>query len=296
MSNQIDRFLLSKLESKSLGYSELASREKLVRRVTFDLTGLPPTLKEIDAFLNDDSPDAYSRLVDRLLKSDHYGQRMASDWLDIARYDTWVSVDRDRYVWPWRDWVIRAFNSNMTYDQFLLEQLAGDLLPEATEDQILATTFNRLHPQKVEGGSVEEEFRVEYVVDRTQTFATAFLGLTLECARCHDHKYDPLSQKEYYQLFSYFNNVDESGCTLLHELGPDNTGNVVAKKKQLEARERHNKLDNPGTASDPEPSNAELVDAVLQFKVETIESVDFSSADGIPRRSIIVAEAAETDW
>ena len=142
VSNQIDRFLLSKLESKSLGYSDLASREKLVRRVTFDLTGLPPTLKEIDAFLNDDSPDAYSRLVDRLLKSDHYGQRMASDWLDIARYsDTYgYQVDRDRYVWPWRDWVIRAFNSNMTYDQFLLEQLAGDLLPEATEDQILATT------------------------------------------------------------------------------------------------------------------------------------------------------------
>ena len=287
VSNQIDRFLLSKLESKSLGYSGLASREKLVRRVTFDLTGLPPTLKEIDAFLNDDSPDAYSRLVDRLLKSDHYGQRMASDWLDIARYsDTYgYQVDRDRYVWPWRDWVIRAFNSNMTYDQFLLEQLAGDLLPEATEDQILATTFNRLHPQKVEGGSVEEEFRVEYVVDRTQTFATAFLGLTLECARCHDHKYDPLSQKEYYQLFSYFNNVDESGLySYFTNSVPTPTLAMLSadQKKQLEVlRKQLDKLDNPGAASDREPSNAELVDAVLQFKGgDPIESVDFSSASG----------------
>ena len=140
-----------------------------------------------------------------------------------ATSDTYgYQVDRDRYVWPWRDWVIRAFNRNMPYDDFMIEQLAGDLMPDATDDQILATTFNRLHPQKVEGGSVEEEFRVEYVADRTQTFATAFLGLTMECARCHDHKYDPISQKEYYQLFSFFNNIDESGLySIFYKLGTD---------------------------------------------------------------------------
>ncbi|MHC4878415.1 MAG: DUF1553 domain-containing protein [Planctomycetota bacterium] len=213
VASEIDRFLLSRLEKQQLSYAPLATKEKLIRRVMFDLTGLPPTLDEIDAFLADDSPQAFEKVVDRLLESDHYGQRMASDWLDIARYsDTYgYQVDRDRFVWPWRDWVIRAFNANMPYDQFIVEQLAGDLLPNATDDQVLATTFNRLHPQKVEGGSTEEEFRVEYVADRTQTFATAFLGLTMECARCHDHKYDPISQKEYYQLFSFFNNIDESG-------------------------------------------------------------------------------------
>ncbi len=177
------------------------------------MTGLPPTLAEIDAFLADPSPEGYERLVDRLLESERYGERMATDWLDTARYsDTYgYQVDRDRYVWPWRDWVIRAFNANMPYDRFITEQLAGDLLPEATDDQILATTFNRLHPQKVEGGSTPEEFRIEYVADRTQTFATAFLGLTLECARCHDHKFDPITQKEYYQISAFFDQIDEAG-------------------------------------------------------------------------------------
>ena len=209
----IDQFVVRKLESNGLQLSPKATREKLIRRATFDLTGLPPTIEEIDAFLSDESPNAFEKVVDRLLASPHYGQRMASDWLDVARYsDTYgYQVDRDRYVWPWRDWVIQAFNENKHYDEFVIEQLAGDLLPNATDDQVLATTFNRLHPQKVEGGSVEEEFRVEYVADRTQTFGTAFLGLTLECARCHDHKFDPISQKEYYQLFAFFNNIDEAG-------------------------------------------------------------------------------------
>ncbi len=213
VSNAIDSFLLAALESKQLGFSPIASKERLIRRATFDLTGLPPTLAEIDAFLADNSSHAFETVVDRLLKSKHYGQRMASDWLDVARYsDTYgYQVDRDRFVWPWRDWVIQSFNANMRYDQFIIEQLAGDLLPNASDDQILATTFNRLHPQKVEGGTVPEEFRVEYVADRMQTFATAFLGLTMDCARCHEHKFDPISQEEYYQLFSYFNNIDEAG-------------------------------------------------------------------------------------
>lgn len=217
IGNEIDSFVLARLDSEgtdpSLYPAPRATREKRLRRISFDLTGLPPTIAELDAFLADESPEAYEKAVDRLLASTSYGERMASDWLDLARYsDTYgYQVDRDRFVWPWRDWVVRAFNQNMPYDQFITQQLAGDLLPEATDDQILATTFNRLHPQKVEGGSVEEEFRVEYVADRSQTVGMAFLGLTVECARCHDHKYDPLSQKEYYQLFAFFNNIDEAG-------------------------------------------------------------------------------------
>lgn len=211
--NEIDRFILARLEAEGLSPAKEAGREKLIRRLSFDLTGLPPTLEEIDAFLNDSSPRAYERLVDRLLASPAYGERMAAAWLDVARYsDSYgYQVDRDRFVWPWRDWVIRAFNRNMPYDRFVTWQLAGDLLPAATDEQVLATTFNRLHSQKVEGGSVPEEFRTEYVADRTQTFATAFLGLTMECCRCHDHKFDPLNQKEYYQLFAFFNNIDEAG-------------------------------------------------------------------------------------
>lgn len=211
--NEIDRFILAKQAQAKLSPNPAASREKLLRRVTFDLTGLPPTLEELDAFLADQSPMAFEKVVDRLLASPAYGERMTADWLDVARYsDTFgYQVDRDRHVWPWRDWAIRAFNQNMPYDQFVTEQLAGDLLPDASDDQILATTFNRLHPQKVEGGSTPEEFRIEYVADRTQTFGTAFLGLTLECARCHDHKYDPISQAEYYQLTAFFDNIDEAG-------------------------------------------------------------------------------------
>ncbi len=211
--NAIDNFVLKKLEQNQIQPSDTASKERLIRRVTFDITGLPPTLKEIDAFLADQSPNAYEKLVDRLLASPRYGERMTTEWLDVARYsDTYgYQVDRDRYVWPWKDWVIRSFNKNMPYDQFITEQLAGDLLPNATDDQILATTFNRLHPQKVEGGSTPEEFRVEYVADRTETIGTAFLGMTLLCCRCHSHKYDPITQHEYYQLSSFLDNIDEAG-------------------------------------------------------------------------------------
>lgn len=211
--NPVDRFLLATMNRQQLTPQPPANRETLIRRVTFDLTGLPPSLQQIDQFVHDNSPDAYERLVDRLLASPRYGERMAADWLDVARYsDSYgMQVDRDRRVWPYRDWVISAFNSSMTYDRFITEQLAGDLIPNATQSQILATTFNRLHPQECEGGSVPEEFRTEYVADRTQTVVTAFLGLTLECCRCHDHKYDPLSQRDYYQLTSFFDKIDEAG-------------------------------------------------------------------------------------
>ena len=211
--NPIDRFVLARLEAEHRRPAPEADKERLIRRVTFDLTGLPPTLAEIDAFLADRGPGAYERLVNRLLASPRFGERMAVDWLDLARYaDTYgYQADVYRAMWPWRDWVIRAFNDNLPYDRFITWQLAGDLLPAPTRDQVLATAFNRHHRQTNEGGSIEEEFRVEYVADRTNTFATAFLGLTLECARCHSHKYDPITQKEYYQFFSFFASIDESG-------------------------------------------------------------------------------------
>jgi hypothetical protein len=212
-NNEIDRFILSRLEEEGFSPSPEAGREKWLRRVTFDLTGLPPTLAELDAFLADSSPDPYTKVVDRLFSTDAYAERLAAEWLDVARYsDTYgFQVDRDRSVWPWRDWVIRAFSENLPYDDFITWQLAGDLLPNATRDQKLATTFNRLHSQKVEGGSVPEEFRIEYIADRVHTYGTAFLGMTMECCRCHDHKYGPLTAKDYYSLSAFFDNIDEAG-------------------------------------------------------------------------------------
>ncbi len=211
--NEIDAFVAERLRDTVLEPSEEVSRVTWLRRVAFDLTGLPPALEKLDAFLADSGPNSYEKVVDRLLDSDAYAERMTSEWLDVARYsDSYgYQVDRNRYVWPWRDWVIRAFRQNLSYDQFVTYQLAGDLLRNATQDQMLATCFNRLHSQKVEGGSVPEEFRIEYVADRVHTFGTAFLGLTFECSRCHDHKYDSLTQKDYYSLSAFFNNIDEAG-------------------------------------------------------------------------------------
>lgn len=213
--NPIDRFVLAKLESKKLVPAPEADKETLLRRVYFTLTGLPPTPEEVEAFLNDSSPNAYEKVVDRLLASPRYGEHVAVHWLDLARYsDTFgYQVDKDRRVWPWRDWVVKVLNENMPYDQFVTWQLAGDLLPDATDEQVLATTFNRLHPQNAEGGSTEEEFRIEYVADRVETFGLAFLGLTVQCCKCHDHKFDPLPQKEFYQLSDFFDNIDECGLS-----------------------------------------------------------------------------------
>ena len=209
----IDRFVLATLESKGLTPSREAPRERWLRRVTLDLTGLPPTLAEIDAFLADRAPAAYETVVDRLLASPAYGERMAAEWLDVARYADSHGYQDDgmRQMWPWRDWVISAFNRNLPFDTFITWQLAGDLLPEPTEEQRLATGFNRNHMQTQEGGVVPEEYRTEYVVDRVNTFGRAFLGLSVECARCHDHKYDPITQKEFYRLYSFFNNNNETG-------------------------------------------------------------------------------------
>ncbi|MEK6476895.1 DUF1553 domain-containing protein [Catalinimonas sp. 4WD22] len=211
--NEIDQFVLARMESQQWQPADRAEKSTLLRRLSFDLTGLPPSVKELEDFLNDDSPQAYEKAVDRLLDSEHYGERMASEWLDVARYADSHGYQDDgmRNMWPWRDWVIQAFNKNLPYDDFILWQLGGDMLPNPTEEQILATGFNRNHLQSQEGGIVDEEYRVEYVADRTNTLGKAFLGLTLECARCHDHKYDPISQKEYYEMFAFFNNVNEAG-------------------------------------------------------------------------------------
>lgn len=212
-SNPIDNFILSKIESAGLEPEERASKEKLIRRASFDITGLPPTIEEIDEFLSDESENAYEKVVDRLLGSVAYGEHMASRWLDISRYADSHGYQDDFYrsMWAWREWVIKAYNENKPFDEFLTWQMAGDLLPDATYEQKLATGFNRNHSINQEGGIIEEEFKVEYVADRANTLGTAVLGLTVECARCHDHKYDPISQKNYYQLYGFFNSVPQEG-------------------------------------------------------------------------------------
>ena len=211
--NDIDRFVLAKQESRHLKPAPEADKTTLLRRVSLDLTGLPPTPAEVDAFLADQSPNAYEKVVNRLLNSSHYGERQAVEWLDVARYADTHGYQDDglRTMWTYRDWVIRAFNRNLSFDRFVTWQLAGDLLPKPGQDQLVATAFNRNHQQSQEGGVVDEEYRVEYVADRTATFGKAMLGLTVECARCHDHKYDPISQKDYFSLFAFFNSNNERG-------------------------------------------------------------------------------------
>jgi hypothetical protein len=220
--NPIDAFVLARLEREGLEPSAEADRATLIRRVTLDLTGLPPTPADVDAFVADDSPDAYEKVVGRLLASPRYGERMAIRWLDAARYaDTnGYQNDGDRIMWRWRDWVIDAYNRNLPFDRFTIEQLAGDLLPHPTLDQRIATGFNRNHRLNAEGGIIPEEYAVEYVVDRVETTATVWLGLTLGCARCHDHKFDPIRQKEFYQVFAYFNNVPERGKAVKYGNSP----------------------------------------------------------------------------
>ena len=211
--NPIDRFILARLEREGLKPSPEADKETLLRRVSYDLTGLPPSPAEVDAFLADRAPDAYERRVDALLRSPRYGERMAIPWLDAARYaDTHgYHIDSHRAMWPWRDWVISAFNRNLPFDQFAIEQLAGDLLTNPTREQQIASGFNRNHMINFEGGAIADEYQVEYVVDRVEATATTFLGLTMGCARCHSHKFDPISHKEFYQFFAFFNNVPELG-------------------------------------------------------------------------------------
>ena len=245
----IDAFVLSRLESNNITPSPQASKEVLIRRLTLDLIGLPPTLKEVDDFLRDDSPQAYEKVVDRLLASNQYGERMAMQWLDYARFadSNGFQTDSSRSMWPWRDWVINAYNANMPFNQFTIEQIAGDMLPNATKSQIIATGFNRNHRLNGEGGLIAEEWRIENVIDRVDTTSQTWLGLTLACARCHDHKYDPISQKEFYQFFAFFNNLPESGTLAGNQTGGNTepveeiespTQNTESLKIQLAIKEQ----------------------------------------------------------
>ena len=211
--NEIDYFVLQKLDEKNLSPNEEADKERLLKRASLDITGLPPSFELMDKFLNDKSTNAYEKVVDELMNMPQYGEKMAVHWLDVARYaDSYgYQDDNIRTQWPWRDWVIHAFNKNIPYDQFLTWQVAGDMLPNATKEQILATGFFRNHKYTEEGGVIDEEYRIEYVLDKTKTFSKGILGLTIECAQCHDHKYDPFKQKDYYSLFAFFNNTKEIG-------------------------------------------------------------------------------------
>jgi hypothetical protein len=211
--NPIDRFIATRLEKEGLKPSRETDRATLVRRLTFDLTGLPPTPKEVDEFVNDQSPDAYKKLIERLLNSIRYGERMALDWMDAARYaDTnGYHIDNGRDMTRWREWVIDAFHKNKRFDEFTVEQLAGDLLPKPTLEQKIASGFNRNHMINFEGGAIPEEYLTAYIIDRVNTTSTVWMGLTLACTQCHDHKFDPFTQKEFYQLYAFFNNVPERG-------------------------------------------------------------------------------------
>jgi len=211
--NSIDAFIWQRLEKEGIKPSPEASRETLLRRASLDLTGLPPTPEELAAFLSDQSPEAWEKVVDRLLASPAYGEKMALHWLDLARYaDTHgFHIDSHRVMWPWRDWLIRSFNQNKPFDQFTIEQLAGDLLPNATNDQKIASGFNRNHMINFEGGAIPDEYLNEYIVDRVEATSTTWLGMTMGCARCHTHKYDPISHKEFYQFYAFFNQVPEKG-------------------------------------------------------------------------------------
>ncbi|MGA6120901.1 PSD1 and planctomycete cytochrome C domain-containing protein [Sphingobacterium anhuiense] len=213
IKNEIDYFVLDKLEHKKIAPNPEAEKERLLRRVSLDITGLPPSLQMMDKFMADNSPNAYEKVVESLMASPAYGERMALHWMDVSRYADSHGYQDDNYrsQWPWRDWVIHAFNNNTPYNQFISWQLAGDLMPHSSKEQLLATAFNRNHKITEEGGVIDEEYRVEYVKDRTNTLGKAILGITLECAQCHDHKYDPFSQKEYFQMTAFFNNVKEVG-------------------------------------------------------------------------------------
>jgi len=283
--NPIDRFVLDRLEREGLRPAPEADRATLIRRVSLDLTGIPPTPQEVDAFVMDRSPGAYERVVDGLLRSPRFGEKLASRWLDAARYaDTnGYQSDGERFMWRWRDWVIDAFNRDMPYDRFTVEQLAGDLLPNATLEQKIASGFNRNHRGNGEGGIIPEEYQVEYVVDRVETTSTVFLGLTLGCARCHDHKFDPLSQKDFYRFYAYFNNLPERGRANKYGNSPPlipaptaaQQAQLAALEQKLTAAEKHEELLSGRRASAQTVWERELLQASTQ---------DWSSSDELECR------------
>jgi hypothetical protein len=250
----IDALLQARLQKEGLAFSPAADAATLIRRVTLDLTGLPPTPEEVSAFVQSSDPQkAYSALVDRLLKSPHYGEHMAREWLDFARYadSHGFQTDSSRSMWPWRDWVIQAFNDNQPFDQFTVEQIAGDLLPNPKQSQLIATGFNRNHRINGEGGIIAEEWRIENIIDRVETTSFTWLGLTMNCARCHDHKYDPITQKDFYSMFAFFNNVEESGTIqgasnrsggnsvpIMNVMRPEDEAKITQMKVEIESAQK----------------------------------------------------------
>ncbi len=269
--NPIDAFVQRELAENGLSPSPQAPRTTLIRRLSLDLTGLPPTPQQVDAFLADDRPSSYERLVDQLLDSPAYGQRMAWDWLDAARYaDTnGYQGDRERTMWPWRDWVVESFNHNMPFDQFTLWQLAGDLMVDASQEQKLATAFCRNHMINGEGGRIAEENRVEYVMDMTETMGTVWLGLTLNCCRCHDHKYDPIKNEEYYQLFAFFNQTPVTGSGGDPQTPPnlatpssEQAAELASIKNRIESLDAEMQELSKSMASD-RPSSTQVADQLL---------------------------------
>ena len=233
VKNEIDIFIAKNIENQNLEFSKMESKEILLRRLYFDIVGLPPSLDDIDQFLNDKSQNAFEKVVDKLLDSENYGERMASIWMDIARYGDshGYQDDTERTMWPWRDWVIHAYNKNLPYDEFITWQLAGDLIPNATKEQIIATGFNRNHKITQEGGVIPEEYRVEYVADRAITTSKLMMGLTMECARCHSHKYDNITHDEFYGFYGFFNNINEKGLIAYGDFAPE--PKITVSKNEL---------------------------------------------------------------
>jgi hypothetical protein len=294
--NPIDSFVLSRLERDGLAHSPEADRLTLIRRVTLDLTGLPPTPAEVEAFLHDASGNAYEKLVDRLLSSPRYAERMAFRWMEVARYaDTnGYQTDGNRQMWRWRDWVIDAFDRNMPFDEFTIEQLAGDLLPNATLDQRIATAFHRNHRSNAEGGIVPEEFRVEYVADRAETTSNVWLGLTMGCARCHDHKYDPIKQTDFYSLFAYFNNVPERG--LVYNFGNEEPY-IKAPTKEQQTRlqgldERVAAADQRWQALQPQVANAQKK---WESKAARSKQPDWTLTEGLVFQKVLPGDEGHFD-
>ena len=305
--NPIDRFILARLEQEGLGPSPAADRATLLRRVTLDLIGLPPSLEDVDAFLTDTHPGAYERAVDRLFASPHYGEHWARKWLDLARYaDTnGYNIDVPRSMWPYRDWVIRALNDNMPFDQFTVEQLAGDLLPEPSRDQLIATGFHRNTMINQEGGVDPEESRVEAVVDRVNTTSTVWLGTTLECAQCHSHKYDPFSQREFFQLYAFFNNSKDGGGTgpegslapVLHLPKPDQELELERIRSEiapLEAEQTESSQTAEGDSNSPsaESQSSDAEDLATK-QLEALRKQESDLLKSVPS-TLIMGECSES--
>jgi len=300
--NAIDYFILARLEKEGIKPAPEADRVTLIRRLSLDLTGLPPTLDEVDQFVKDRRPDAYERVVERLLASPHYGERWGRHWLDVARYSdsNGYSIDAPRSIWKYRDWVINAFNRDVGFDQFVIEQLAGDLLPNATLDQKIATGFHRNTQINQEGGIDPEQFRIECVMDRVATTGTAFLGLTIGCAQCHDHKFDPISQREYYQLFAFFNSTVEDGHGksmpggLLEVPGEFEPGENIEKELQETEADLDRYLDTKGSAvSQWEQSLAP--DQIAKLKTAVRDALNVPFAELTKKQKRIVYSAFRSD-